>query len=166
MQVSVRIDIIADMKPLLNVYRFAEKNQPILLEVAAKRYLQYLRRRYISQSAGGGGWEDLEDSTVDSKEARRVARNPNWILREYDLVLKSLGIKNTPKRVYVGVVNSEPHPRGNTTIEIAKVHQKGTDLIPRRVIIPKVENTIRRKMVDDVRKEYDKVIRANRRKKK
>lgn len=161
---KVRIDIIADMKPMLNVYQFAEKNQPIILEIAAKRYLQYLRRRYIAQSAGGGGWEDLKESTIESKRKRNVADNPEWILREYDIVLNSLGIKNTPKRVYVGVVKSTQHPRGNNSIEIATIHQVGEGL-PARQIIPKVENSIRKKMVDDIRKQYDKVVRANRRKK-
>jgi len=161
----ITINIIIDLKELMNINRYTEKNRTVLLDTAANRYLKYLKTRFISFSAGRGDWDPLKPDTIRIKTKRGVRGNPSWILRESDTLLNSLGIKKETGRIRVGLTRYRAHPRFNgTSIMLRKIHQYGDGVVPQRIIVPVIASNTRRQIVDDIKKEYNKIIRANRRK--
>lgn len=157
------INVTADLKPLLNVHRYAEKNKPIVLLTAAQRYLRFLQRRFISLSAGGGEWPELKQSTIERKERRGVSGNSEAILRESDELLQGLGLKFVHDTYHVGYVQNKQHWRARGTIFLARIHTKGLGIVPVRRVIGRPSNTVRRGMTTDIRREYQKIIRRARR---
>lgn len=167
---KLKINVVLDLKELLLVDRYSKKNQPELLNQAGNRYLQFLRNSYIAKSSGRGAWSPLSEKTIERKEQRGIADSPHWILREYDHLLYSLDIKQKGKELFVGYVRDRTHLSGRITIhKLVKIHslgaKKGKWKLPARPIIVLPNNSLRKKMVEDVKKVYQKVIRANRRKK-
>lgn len=160
---GIRVNVIADVSQLLNVSRFAKTNQPILLNTAAIRYLQFQRKRFLALSAGGGEWPKLKRSTIKRKARRGIADNPRAILREYDALLSGLGFKTIGKKIFVGFTRNRPHPRGKSVFQIAKIHTKGLGVVPVRRVVGLPDSGLRIKMIDDIRTTYNKIIRANRR---
>lgn len=163
---SIKLNMIADFKPLMSVDRFQKQNQPVLLQTAVQRYVQFLRNRYISLSAGGGEWPELADSTVASKTSRGIAENPEAILRESDTMLASLSYKKVGNQIFVGIVNDDDHPRAESVKFLAKIHTRGSPKkkLPARVVVSGPDNRTRKRMVKDIRDQYNKLIRQNRRK--
>lgn len=162
---TIKLNLIADMKPLMSVDRFQKQNQPTLLQTAVQRYVQFLRNRYISLSAGGGEWPQLADSTVASKESRGIAENPEAILRESDTMLEALSYRKIGNKLFVGIVHDEDHPRAESVKFLAKIHTAGSPKrkLPKRIVVSGPDNRTRKGMVKDIRDQYNKLIRQNRR---
>lgn len=164
-----------DLTQIFQLKRFSDKNRPILLRVAAQRYAKFLRNRFISLSAGSsrdGQWRNLVERTIKRKE-RRLAKNPHYILRETDQLLNSIRARSREQEYIVGVFDNTPHIKVEpndpdiTILELVKIHQgigKRSPHIPIRPIVVLPNGRVQRQMVNDVRKEYDKIIRKNRRK--
>lgn len=161
--VGIKVNVIADVSQLLKIDRFSKNNQPILLNTAAIRYLQFQRKRYLALSAGGGEWPKLKKVTIQRKKRRGIAENPRAILREYDTLISSLGFKTIGRKIFVGFTRNRPHPRGKSVFQIAKIHTKGLGRVPVRRVVGLPDKALRIKMVDDIRTTYNKIIRANRR---
>ena len=165
-----------DLSPFLNVKRFAQKNRPTLLKVAAERYAKYLKNRYIQMAAGRGDWLPLTERTIENKTRRSAipdgAKNPYWILRETDDLMLSIKARQRNQSYVVGYVENRlhkkltPDDRDITLLELIKIHQGITPQprTPVRPIIVLPDRRTNRKMVEDVRDEYNKVIRRNRKK--
>ncbi len=167
--------IMLDLKEVLQFTRIVRTQKPALLKAAANRFARYTRQRFISLSGKGGGeWPKLHPTTVSRKEARGIAQNPSWILRESDTLLKSLGAK--PKNDYyiVGIVKPalKPPPtymkvvkrtrrkvtyKAITTGQLARFHHFGRGNNPRRPIFTKPNTNMRKQMTEDVRKELRKL---------
>lgn len=158
--VSIKLNVTADIGQLIRVNRYAKQNQAKLLDIAANRYLRFLRNRYRALAAGGGDWPELAESTVTSKFARGVAEDPEAILREYDVLLNSLDKKVVGGKTFVGYVKDRKHPRGNSVFRLVVIHAS-----QRRKIIVLPGSAVRRKMIEDIKKEYAKAARQERRKK-
>lgn len=146
------INIVADLRKVLNVSRFSRRNQPVLTKTAAQHYVNFLRERYLINSAGGGDWPGLKEETIKRKERRGIAEDPSAILRESDTVLESLGIRTRGQLVYAGFVREKDHPRGPSVNQLVIIHST-----TRRIIILP-SNNVRRKMAESARKEYNKLI--------
>lgn len=165
---KLTINVAIDISPLMNVNRYVKKNQSTLLKTAANRYLTYLRNRYISLSSGSGEWPPLAESTIKRKK-RRIQQgygtaNPESILRETDTMLDTLGIRTRGKYVYVGYVREKPHPRGPSVNQLVNIHANGGVYLPSRNAMASPNNSTRIRMVEDIRDQYNKVIRQNRKK--
>lgn len=156
---TATINIVIDLRPLLDVTRYATKNRPTLLKVAGKRYVSYLRNRYFAMASGGGDWPPLQESTIVRKERRGWANDPDAILRETDTLIDSIGTRTRGQYVYVGFVRNSGHPRGPSVLELARIHQEGTATIPFRQIIVEPNSRTKRQMVEDIKKEYNKIIK-------
>lgn len=158
----LKLSVITDLKQLLNVQRFAKSNQPVLLNAAAKRYVQYLRNRFISLSSRPGTWPKLAESTIKRKIRVKVAVNPKWILRESDTMLNSLGIRTRGNQVLAGFVRDRPHPRAKSVNYLVKLHSHIIESkLPYRPAIGSPNNATRKRMTEDIRDEYNRVIRRN-----
>lgn len=160
---TIRLNVITTIRPVINVNRYAEQNKPIILNTAARRLSRWQQNRFISFSAGGGDWAKLAASTILRKTRRGVASNPEWILREYDELFTSFGFRNINGALVVGITNNKSHPRGSTTFVIARVHQGGLGRVPVRRIVILPPKGILKQMNSDIRAEYNKIIRRNRR---
>lgn len=160
---NLTINAVINLKPLLNVNRFQEQNRPTLLKVAGNRYLKFQRSRFIANASGGGSWAALARSTIQAKTRRGIAADPEWILREYDVLLNELAIKVQGKQLLVGYVRNRSHPSGKSVYFLVRVHTRGTSRIPSRKVISEPTQTVLRGMVQDIRDEYNKVIRRERR---
>lgn len=167
MATYLRLNIVASMSNLINVQRYAKHNRSTLVEAAAQRYVNFLRSSYIRRSAGGGGWPGLAESTIKSKESRGIAENPSAILRESDTLLDLLDAQQTSDGYEVGYFDDSTHSRGHISIfELVEVHTYGIGKnLPERPIIVDPDGRTESRMRDDILKSYNKVIRANRRKK-
>lgn len=149
----------------MNVDRFQRQNQPTLISTAAERFARYQRSRFISLSSRPGQWAKLKDSTVERKERRGIADNSEWILREYDVMLNAIGVKIIGKRTYVGFVRDRRHPRGKMISQLVRIHSLGLRNLPIRKPLGLPNRSTMRKMVEDVRDRYNRIIRQNRGKK-
>lgn len=156
------VNIILDLKGLIEVDNYSKKNQPTLLRTAARRYVTYLRERFLALSAGGGEWPELEESTIERKERRGWAEDPYAILRESDTLFNSIGHRTRGKYVYVGYNRQEGHPRAPSVTFLARLHSDGGRFMPARVPVKPPDASTRRRMADDIIKEYNKLIRKNR----
>lgn len=161
--VQIKVNVIADLSKVLTVSRFSKNNQPILLQTAANRYLQFLKKRFIRLSAGGGEWPKLKRITVLRKRRRGVADNPRAILREYDALLSALQSKILGKKVFVGFTRNRSHPRGKSVFFLAKIHTRGSRTIPSRRVVGLPDTKTRNQMTIDIRNTYNRVIRSRRR---
>lgn len=147
----------------MNVNRFQERNRPTLIETAAYRYLKYLRNRYIALSSRGSTWPPLKQVTIYSKTQRGIADKPEWRLREYDILLNAMDIKVIAKRTYVGFVRNRRHPRGATIFELVRKHSTGEGKLPVREVLGLPSRQTAKRMAQDVRDQYNRIIRRNRR---
>lgn len=159
---KIRLNVVVDLANALNIKRYSQNNKPKLVETAANRYLQYSRNRYISLSAGGGEWPGLKLTTVARKIRRGIADDPTAILRESDTILNELQVKIIGKVTYVGIFSNRMHPRGPAITKLALIHTVGTILIDARPIVVSPPNQVRKRMVDDIRTTYNKLIRQQR----
>lgn len=161
---QIRINVAADLSRVLNVNRFAEKNRPAFLKEAGKRYVRYLRQAFIARSSGGG-WAPLKQVTIDSKKRRGLASNPDAILRETDQLLDAITWKATDYGIEVGfVIDAEHNERGGTIFGIAQAHTDGAPErhLPSRPIIISPSPSVQRAMIEDIRANYYKAQRKNR----
>lgn len=166
----VKINVNLNLSQLMNVDRFQKRNQPILISTAADRYYKFLRNRFIALSSRGSkdgsrGWKILDPVTVKSKEYRGIADNPDWILREYDVLLNAMGTKTTGKKTFVGFVRNRKHPRGKMVFQLVRIHGRGENNLPIRQMVALPSRSVAKKMAQDVRDQYNRVIRKNRRSK-
>lgn len=120
------------------------------------RYLAFVKREYVKNSKGGGGWTPLSRATLRSRRkgtGSKVAadgsiRNSSGqfvgkvaILRDTGTLLAALDpgnpgnhFKDKPGAVVVGFANTR-HPKGGSTIaQIASYHQEGKG-VPKRPIL-------------------------------
>lgn len=123
-------------------------------------YWHYLRNRFISLSAGSGGWPPLKESTIKRKE-RRIRQfgfttSPHWILRESNTLLGALGVDYTKDGVVVGFIKDKPYPAkirrsGMSVYQVAEVHQRTRPIIvePSRATITKA-NRLMKDTMDDM----------------
>lgn len=168
----LKLNVVVDLAPLLNVKRYSDANRPVLLEVAATRYLKFLKKRHYA----GGGWARLKEVTIELKKWRQLKygtpANPNWVLRETNTLVKNLEKKATKDGYEVGHVVDRVHPSTPDRIakqgrrlrisRLVRIHTLGEGgLTPRKVIDPP-NAELRKRMVEDVRTAYDKIIRRYR----
>jgi len=164
---AVTIEVTVDISDYLKIFRFAQKNRKTIVRLAAERYVRWLRKRYISLSAGGGSdddgggtWPELADETIERKIRRKIAKNPHYILREGDDMMDAIDMEERADGTYVGYVDEGmDHPRSSMSMVELVVHHAGTG----RDAIARPSNTIRKRMADDVRKEWNKMKRKYRR---
>jgi hypothetical protein len=105
------------------------------------RYLSWIHRLFITNSTGGGEWEDLADSTIVAR--RNKNKKTIKILIDTGMLLRALSIGNPGNRfefirygVRVGFGGPARHPDGKATIlDIAKFHQTGGGNLPARPIL-------------------------------
>lgn len=162
--VKIRLNVIADLSRVLNVSRYSKSNQLTLLQTAASRYLQYLKNRFIRLSAGGGEWPKLKRITIQSKK-KRGASNPRAILREFNELFGAIKARRLGSKIYAGYVRNEPHTRSKSVFFLAKVHTKGTPSKSGRIVRKVVglpDTKTRKKMVEDIRNTYNRIIRPRR----
>jgi hypothetical protein len=132
---------------------------PLLL---AKRYETFIKRRYLSASAGDGTWEPLAASTLarrggkGTRKARKAgkigAKKPGpgttgrgaaKILRDTGTLFKALTIgapgnltRSIPGGVRFGVIGPGRHSKFKGDIKtLALIHDQGKGHMPRRQII-------------------------------
>lgn len=159
MSYFLKINVRFDLSRFMNLDRFQKKNQPLLVSTAADRYFKYLRNRFIANSSGGKQWPPLEESTIERKERRGIADNPKWKLREYDIILNSMGVKVIGKKTYAGFVRDRRHPRGKTVFQLVRIHGRGEGQKIRKAMGYPNRPTMK-KMVQDVRDQYNKRMRS------
>lgn len=159
------LSVTANLSPFLNVVRYAEKNRPELLETAAKRLLKYQRERFLRLSRGGGEWSPLKSETIKRKKRRGVSKNPSLILREKGELLAAMGMKISNNRYLVGFVQNRSHWRAKGTTFLALVHHFGKGRVSQRRVIGIADPHIKKRMVEDVKMKFRRVIAAQRRKK-
>lgn len=172
------IYVVIDLSQFYAVKRYAEKNRPILLKTAAQRYQDYLKRRFRAYSARGFGWLELSKRRLREKERdqfRTGVRRISWILRETDQLLNAIEVKPDRDQYMVGIVKNKTH-RGFKIVRgrevsnnigmarLAEIHQFGRGHVPARPFMVLPNRSTQLRMVRDVRDEYNKIIRANRRK--
>ena len=117
-----------------------------LLRDVAVVYLAYLKRRYETQSRGGGEWPDLAPSTLTRKRygKKKGAKAENArILRNLGLLLNALNIgaagnaarQTGPTRYEFGFADA-PHGAGGPPYrQLAIWHDQGTSRMPQRQIL-------------------------------
>lgn len=162
---QIAINVVVDLSPFMNVVRYAEKNQPQLIETAARRLLRYQQQRFLRFSRGGGTWKGLSDDTLRIKAARGEASNPNLILREKEELRHSMGMKLVRKTYHVGFVQNQGHWRAKGTIFLAKIHHEGAGHNPERPVIGYPATHVKQAMVQDIKQKYRQLIARNRKKK-
>lgn len=164
---DVTLNVSLDVSQLLNVDRYQKQNQPLLLRTAVQRYHKWLRNRYISLAAGSGRWPKLQLSTIQRKKRRAkkeagITGKPHWILREYNVLLRALNYTVRNKQWLVGFTKNVRHPRGRTVFQLVRIHSKGVGGLPVRRIIDLPTNSVRKQMLEDIKKEYNKELRKRR----
>jgi len=161
--IILKIDVTIDISEYLNIMRYAEKNRRILVELAAERYQQWLIRRFLSLSGGGGHWTELKQSTVDRKEREGLVENPNWILRETGSLLDNITMEDTEDGSITVGYNDEDAEHERSVMSIGELvrHQYAEG----RDAIAEPDSSTRRRMAADVKKEFDKIVRRMRKKK-
>jgi hypothetical protein len=164
---QIAINVVADLSPFMNVVRYAEKNQPQLIETAARRLLRYQQERFLRLSRGGGEWQKLSDITMRIKAAREYASDPNLILREKDELRHGLGMKLVGKTYFVGYVQNLEHWRYGGTVSLAKLHHFGVprNNLPARRVIGRPSDHVKKQMTQDIKKKYQQIISRNKKKK-
>lgn len=170
----LKLNVVVDLAPLLNVKRYSDANRPVLLEVAADRYLKFLKRRHYS----GANWVPLTSETIRRKRFRQLKygtpANPEWVLRETNTLVENLEIKATKHGYDVGHVVDRIHPSTPDRVKkngrririsrLVRMHTTGDGNFPPRPVIEEPNAETRRGMVADVREAYKKVIRRYRKK--
>lgn len=170
----LKLNVVVDLAPLLNVKRYTDANRQVLLEVAADRYLKFLKKRHY----GGANWVTLRPATIKRKRIRQLKygtpANPNWVLRETDTLVDNLEKKATKNGYDVGHVVDRIHPSTPDRIgkngkgrririsRLVRIHTAGDSSLPPRPVIEPPRPDTRKRMVADVRSAYDKVIRRYR----
>lgn len=164
----LRINVVADLSQMINLRRYTNEHKDILLRVAAQTYLNFLRQSYLVRSGGGKGWASLKKSTIRSKRSRGIAENPSAIMRESDLLYTMLDKQVTPTKVFVGYIRNRSHSRGSKTVfELVKIHATGAAKnLSVRSIIELPDGRTRNRMINDIKQEYDKILRANQRRRR
>jgi len=165
MAITIKLNVNIDLSKVMNIKRFEQKNQPLLLSTAAARYEQFLRNRFIRNSRGGGQWVSLAASTIKRKEQRGIADRPELILRESDLMLDSIGTKVVSGTTFVGFVRDRAHTRKIRLLRLVRIHTIGGPKLPSRKVVDYPDSNTRMKMVDDIKDQYNKQLRKNRRNK-
>jgi hypothetical protein len=167
-QSANRIYIQIELKAIMKFRRMAPQRRKELFGTAAERYKQYLRKRYISNSSGKGGWAELKKSTKQRKKRRGIATNPNWILRESNTLLNSMDYQLNPKGFeigYLGIKSQDIHPTNDYTAApitvggLAEVHHFGLGRQIARPIIVEPDSRHYKLIIEAVQKEFNKLIR-------
>lgn len=158
----IKINVEVDLGHLLAVTRYAEKNRPVLLRTAANRYLRYLEQRYLRLGP------PLRPSTVASKKSRG-SDTPSAVMRESDHTRTQLSTKVVGQQIFVGYVRNSavnrPSSKIKSTFVLVKLHRTPHASNPARPIIVQPSDGIKRRMVDDIKNDYNKLIRRFRRRK-
>jgi len=135
------------------------------LDRIGRKHVIFLRKRYRKMSAGGGEWPDLAQETKDSKRSRKIATNPDAILREGDALYNALNYRVWRKSVQIGYAGrgtGKRHPRSKKTIrELASIHARGGGKLPQRIIVPDVSTSQDRSMVRTMSKVVREVLAKN-----
>lgn len=160
----IKINVEVDLGHLLAVTRYAERNRPLLLQTAANRYLRYLEQRYLRLGP------PLKDSTIASKKSRG-SDTPEAVMRESDHTRSQLSTKVVKQQIFVGYVRNSkvnrPSKKIGTTFALVKMHRTvhAGGLNPARPIVVQPSEGVKKRMVEDIKNDYNKLIRRFRRRK-
>ena len=157
------INIIVDLKQVLNIDKFSTRNRPLLLVKAAERYVQFLQDRYITYALGGGTWPPLKEETIKRKERRGVASDPTAILLESEDLFNNIKVRRRGNTLYVGYVRNVAHFRHPSVTRLVTIHAKGQGRNPVRRIMALPDDATRKQMVEDIRRAYNAEIQRNKR---
>lgn len=147
------------LRELTGIRKQAQRNNSYYTEQAAKRYLTYLKQRYIRLSQGGGSWPELSQNTIERKIRRGLSDDPTRILIETRNLYNQLGRVRTSDGWVVGITGNEVAETygDNTPQQLAEHHEySGREI----VVIP--DPTVRARIANDVRDAVRKIIRQNR----
>lgn len=152
------------LKELTGIAKQAKKNNSYYTETAAKRYLTWLKARFIRLSQGGSEWPELESHTIKRKTQRAIASDPLRILIESRNLYQQFGMIRRGKGHLVGITgqSSGKEYRGKSPQRIAKYHQGGEGNNPTRRVVATPTGDVRRRIGKDVREAVGKIIRRNR----
>lgn len=156
---KIQMNVVAHMDEVIRFNRYAQKNQPAIMETAAKRLLKYEKDRFLRLSRSGGSsvWPALSDITERIKEARGYTKYPAFILREKDELRNSMGMQIIRNRWYVGFVTNKGHWRyEGGTRGLAAIHHYGEGNVPKRTVIGVPPLYVKKNMASDIRREFKK----------
>lgn len=167
------INVKVDLKSLLSIQRYSKENRAVLSEVAANRYVKFLKNRFLGMS--NAAWVRLKNVTIQRKTRRQRAygtkANPEAVLRETNTLITQLNKKNTKEGYIVGYVKDIIHPgtpdrkKRIRISRLVRIHSDGQNLPIRKIIVPPNEDT-RKQMAEDIRSEYTAIIAKYRSRKK
>lgn len=147
-----------------------------------RRYLTFVRRRFVRFSRGGGGWEPLAESTKRGRRGpkRRKTRSGRAraktttrgsgrrfaILRDTGTLFNALSpgapgnlLDVMKEGVRVGFSGRHRHPKGKATIaDIAEFHQAGGKHLPKREILVEPDERLARSMYRDATRAVQKML--------
>lgn len=145
-----------------------------------RRYLGFVKKRFVKLSRGGGGWKALASSTIRGrrkprgKTARSKTRRTGGkaaILRDTGTLLGALDVggrgnlfKDIPNGVRVGFKGGTKHPSGKATIaEIAVFHNVGGrgGKPPQRAILVEPDAETIRGMNSDAERAVKRLLRKH-----
>lgn len=151
-----------------------------MLRQWGRRYLGFIKKRFVKLSRGGGGWKPLAPSTIRSrrkprgKTARSKTRRTGGkaaILRVTSTILGALTVggrgnlfKDIAKGVRVGFGGGAKHPSGKKTIrEIAEIHNVGGKggNPPQRAILVEPDRATIRGMEQDGKRAVQRLLRKH-----
>lgn len=161
-----------DLTTLGRFKRMSPNRKSKIFEKAARRYTDYLRKRFLSLSAMTGGsaqWPKLAEITIKHKE-RAITRgdgrinisNPEWILRESNTLSQGLGYKLNPTGFNVGYVTVQSHPNAPMSVaQLAEIHQFGAPErnLPARPILIYPDARLKRMLIKDIENSFGEVFR-------
>lgn len=178
MAIRIIVDDRLAVQKLQLIYReLNDSATPIALSKIGDRYIQWLRRRWMS--GGNGEWAPLRRQTIYNKRWRRIATNPEAIMRESDTMINSLAKRAFKRSVLVGILYHRKYPffqpgvlipRRNalrrkknqgrplskkSVKELAEIHARGGPNLPKRQVIVPPPEGVRRNFVTILKRELD-----------
>ena len=78
-------------------------------------------------------------------------------------VFNSMGSKIIGNKTYVGYVRNKRHPRGLMVFKLVSLHNRGSGNLPSRQAIGLPNRLTGKRMAEDVRDQYNKIIRRGKR---
>ncbi|MBL4699641.1 MAG: hypothetical protein JKX85_00145 [Phycisphaeraceae bacterium] len=156
--------ITIDLRPL-EAYkrRFRNPKSPQMKPVMQKwraRYVGYIRRRFVSQSRGGGDWPSLAPATKRSRRKGKGSGSPAT-LRDTGTLMGVLDAQRTDNWKFIrngvrvgflkGTRNNHPGGKRNVGVsDIAAIHQFGKGHNPKREIIVDPDTATTQGMIRDL----------------
>lgn len=157
MKLKVTASTVSVRRKLEAVERKTESPDPDYqkwLRRAARRMRSYWFRRYDRFSRGGGNWRTTKRRTRSRGRNRSlILRKTHTLMRALSPVMRGLAgqwEKISGNKVETGYGGRGRHPEAKMSVlRLAKIHNEGLGIVPRRQIIVRPNSETRQLIIGD-----------------